>query len=152
MRSCRLLFPAAVLLTSVIIGTCRALLLSPLHHVHHPHRQIIKTPKLPALFSTTAPSSTVVKQDDKISTTKNHDTTNSDTSNNEQLVKELGISFTQKLFELEEYQRKTGHCLVPKRYECNPSLGNWVNKQRQNYRKFVKGEKTSMNEVCCDMS
>ncbi|EED90083.1 hypothetical protein THAPSDRAFT_263700, partial [Thalassiosira pseudonana CCMP1335] len=55
-------------------------------------------------------------------------------------------AFTQKLLELQQFKQQTGHTLVPKRYEENPSLGNWVNKQRQNYRKYVQGMKGSMNE------
>jgi len=64
----------------------------------------------------------------------------------EQLTKQLGSAFTQKLIELEEYKKKHGDCLVPRRYEENPSLGNFVNKQRQSYRKFLLGEKSSMND------
>jgi hypothetical protein len=60
----------------------------------------------------------------------------------------LGRAFAGKLLELEAYRNEYGDCLVPKRYKRNPSLGNWVNKQRQNYRKFMRGEKSSMNEVC----
>jgi len=59
---------------------------------------------------------------------------------------ELGNAFAQKLLELEKYRQEYGHCLVPKRYDKNPSLGNWVNKQRQNYRKFLRGENSSMNQ------
>jgi hypothetical protein len=76
----------------------------------------------------------------------NRSTTSSD--NIQQLDNELGRAFVQKLLELEDYRQENGNCLVPKRYHRNPSLGNWVNKQRQNYRKFLKGEKSSMNEVC----
>jgi len=65
----------------------------------------------------------------------------------EQLARQLGSAFAQKLLELEEYKMKYGDCLVPRRYEDNPSLGNFVNKQRQSYRKFVMGEKSSMNDV-----
>ena len=65
----------------------------------------------------------------------------------QQLVRQLGSAFTQKLVELEEYKNKHGDCLVPRRYEENPSLGNFVNKQRQSYRKFLVDEKSSMNDV-----
>ena len=65
----------------------------------------------------------------------------------EQLAKQLGTAFARKLAELEQYKKKHGDCLVPRRYEENPSLGNFVNKQRQSYRKFLKGEKSSMNDV-----
>jgi hypothetical protein len=63
------------------------------------------------------------------------------------LARQLGSAFAQKLVELEEYKMKHGDCLVPRRYEDNPSLGNFVNKQRQSYRKFLMGEKSSMNDV-----
>ena len=69
-------------------------------------------------------------------------------SDNKHRSKELGDAFAQKYAQLEEFRDINGHCLVPKRYKDNPSLGNWVNKQRQNYRRYLKGEKTSMNEVC----
>lgn len=69
----------------------------------------------------------------------------------EQLTKQLGSAFARKLVELEEYKEKHGDCLVPRRYEENPSLGNFVNKQRQSYRKFLKGEKSSMNDVSSKM-
>lgn len=65
----------------------------------------------------------------------------------QQLARQLGSAFAQKLVELEEYKMKHGDCLVPRRYEDNPSLGNFVNKQRQSYRKFLMGEKSSMNDV-----
>ena len=51
------------------------------------------------------------------------------------------------LEECKEYKKKHGDCLVPRRYEENPSLGNFVNKQRQSYRKFLMGEKSSINDV-----
>ena len=66
----------------------------------------------------------------------------------QQVINEIGIAFAQKLNELEEFQRENGHCLVPKRYSINPSLGNWVNKQRQNYRRNLMRENTALNEVC----
>lgn len=76
----------------------------------------------------------------------NNDDANTNISNDGQLLEELGGAFARKVLQLEEYKRVNGHCLVPKRYESNPSLGNWVNKQRQNYRKYLRGEKSSMNE------
>jgi hypothetical protein len=32
-----------------------------------------------------------------------------------------------------EFKRKNGHCLVPKRYEQDKSLGAWVSDQRSNH-------------------
>ena len=75
-------------------------------------------------------------------------------------VEEVGHAFYRKLSELDAYIQLHGHCRVPKRYAPNPSLGNWVNKQRQQYKKYMalggvgKGGgdhgsdvKTSMNET-----
>ena len=90
---------------------------------------------------------TLITYDDSIvdnSTTCNIRKNSIKSSNN----KELGDAFAQKYAQLEQFRDINGHCLVPKRYKDNPSLGNWVNKQRQNYRRYLKGEKTSMNEVC----
>ena len=37
----------------------------------------------------------------------------------------------RRLYELQEYRDEYGHCNVPHDYEPNPSLGWWVNTQRQ---------------------
>jgi hypothetical protein len=42
--------------------------------------------------------------------------------------------------QLQAYCATHGNTLVPKRFKANPPLGNWVNKQRQTYRKFLRGE------------
>ena len=111
--------------------------------------QIMPRQKEPTLFSHTSSSDSVLKgkyvaeaatSDDTACSTSNSDADNIDRS-------ELGQAFSQKLIELEGYQRVHGNCLVPKRYAPNPSLGNWVNKQRQNYRRLMNGERSSMNEV-----
>jgi hypothetical protein len=36
---------------------------------------------------------------------------------------------------LVEFKRKNGHCLVPKRYQEDACLGNWVGRQRESHRK-----------------
>ena len=46
----------------------------------------------------------------------------------------------KRMEELADYRNKHGDTLVPKRYPDNPALGNFVNKQRQNYRKFCAKE------------
>ena len=43
--------------------------------------------------------------------------------------------------QLREYRLQHGNTLVPKRYKANPALGNWVNKQRQHYRKLCLPDK-----------
>jgi hypothetical protein len=48
--------------------------------------------------------------------------------------------------ELIEYRNKYGDTLVPKRYSENPALGNWVNKQRAQHRRFC------VNESQCSMT
>ncbi|KAL3797367.1 LOW QUALITY PROTEIN: hypothetical protein HJC23_010493 [Cyclotella cryptica] len=52
---------------------------------------------------------------------------------------------------MELFKSENGHCLVPKRYDKNPSLGNWVNKQRQLYRKYLKGETSSITKDRIDI-
>ena len=55
-----------------------------------------------------------------------------------------GEAFLQRLRELQHFKDTNGHCLVPKRYKANPTLGNFVNKIRQQWRKYDMGEKSSL--------
>lgn len=41
-----------------------------------------------------------------------------------------------KFWELVEFRIITGHCNVPQKYSANPSLGKWVHKQRQDFKKI----------------
>mmetsp|Transcript_42905 Transcript_42905/g.51515 ORF Transcript_42905/g.51515 Transcript_42905/m.51515 type:complete len:185 (+) Transcript_42905:51-605(+) len=41
--------------------------------------------------------------------------------------------------ELVSYVKEFGHARVPKIFADNPALGNWVNKQRRDYKKFQPG-------------
>ena len=43
-----------------------------------------------------------------------------------------------------EYKIQFGHCQVPQQYSANPKLGQWVSRQRSNYRKHTEEEATSM--------
>jgi len=131
----------------LLLGMCHALLIQP--HQQDPNRLYLpmrKKSSMPtriALFSTTqAPIDSTI--DDYVSKSAS---ANRILDHRQQLINEIGIAFAQKIFELEDFQRKNGHCLVPKRYQSNPSLGNWVNKQRQNYRRHLMGESTALNEV-----
>ena len=48
--------------------------------------------------------------------------------------------------ELVAYKEKHGDCHVPQKYEANKQLGTWVSTQRQEYRRFKKGESSSMTD------
>jgi len=50
----------------------------------------------------------------------------------------------ERFRELKEYRDIHGNCMVPQKYEPNPSLGIWVNKQRMEYKLLQDGEKSSM--------
>jgi hypothetical protein len=45
-----------------------------------------------------------------------------------------------------EYKVKIGDCRVPLKYPPNKTLGSWVDKQRQEFRKFKKGQTSQMSE------
>ena len=49
-------------------------------------------------------------------------------------------SWLNRIQQVVDYRDKYGHTLVPKRFKENPSLGNWVNKQRQQYRRYNEGK------------
>ena len=53
-------------------------------------------------------------------------------------------AWRERFQQLVEFQQEHGHCCVPKRYERNKPLANWVSKQRQEHRKFCQGEKASI--------
>eukprot|EP00559_Dactyliosolen_fragilissimus_P002589 CAMPEP_0184866516 /NCGR_PEP_ID=MMETSP0580-20130426/22723_1 /TAXON_ID=1118495 /ORGANISM="Dactyliosolen fragilissimus" /LENGTH=616 /DNA_ID=CAMNT_0027366247 /DNA_START=388 /DNA_END=2235 /DNA_ORIENTATION=- len=48
--------------------------------------------------------------------------------------------------ELKKYKDEHGNCCVPQKYEKNPSLGIWVNKQRMEYKLLQDGQKSSMTQ------
>jgi hypothetical protein len=58
-----------------------------------------------------------------------------------ELLDEIGFAWNvkqtwhQQYEKLAEFKRKNGHCLVPFRYQEDPSLGNWVYKQRKLHSK-----------------
>jgi len=47
----------------------------------------------------------------------------------------------ERVRQLAAFRDAYGHTRVPKRYPLNPALGNWVNKQRQQYRNYLSGMK-----------
>jgi Helicase associated domain len=52
-----------------------------------------------------------------------------------------GGAWMNRYNELVEFHTTYGHAIVPKRYKDNPTLGNWVNKQRQHYRNYMQLER-----------
>jgi len=56
--------------------------------------------------------------------------------------------------ELIEYQNIHGHCEVPRTLRGMPThspLGKWVANQRESYKKYLKGEPSSLTEAKVDM-
>jgi Helicase associated domain len=52
-----------------------------------------------------------------------------------------GGPFMDRVRQLLEFRKEHGHCRVPKRHVENPALGTWVNKQRQEFKRFQSGKK-----------
>jgi len=68
-----------------------------------------------------------------------------------QLLQQIGFDWEpleslwlDSLRQLEEYQSEHGDCNVPKKYEPNPELGRWIDKQRQQYKLFQEGKHSHM--------
>jgi hypothetical protein len=55
----------------------------------------------------------------------------------------------QNFEKLVEFKRKNGQCLVPKKYEQDKSLGNWVHTQRycHNNNRMRQDRKTILDEI-----
>ena len=52
---------------------------------------------------------------------------------------------------LEKFQAEHGHCRVPLKHSVNNvKLGSWVKKQRQEYQKFEKGQKSQITQERID--
>ena len=49
--------------------------------------------------------------------------------------------FLERLEELKVYRMNNGDTLVPKQYSAQPLLGGWVNKQRQDYKRYMAKKK-----------
>lgn len=54
--------------------------------------------------------------------------------------------WNQKYQELVAYQKVFNHCLVPVCWARNPSLGNWVKRQRYQYRMKKSGKHSTMTD------
>jgi len=67
--------------------------------------------------------------------------------------KPIASRWTEQFNELVEFKRLKGHCLVPAGYVVpgtKTNLGNWVVRQRQNYRKIQNGERSRLNQEKVD--
>jgi Helicase associated domain len=57
------------------------------------------------------------------------------------------LDWNGRIQQLCEFQHQYGHTCVPKRYKDHPGLANWVNKQRQHYKRYHNGTRPcSLNE------
>ncbi|KAL3758562.1 hypothetical protein ACHAWU_008316 [Discostella pseudostelligera] len=61
-------------------------------------------------------------------------------------VRDNQSSWEDRYNELKEFKKMSGHCNVPKVYTKNPSLGYWVNEQRFQYRRKMKGQSSYMTD------
>ena len=68
-------------------------------------------------------------------------------------LRKLGFSFDHfqdvwraKLDELKKYKEEHGDCMVPLEYPNNPSLGIWVDTQRQQFIIHEKGEGSQLTD------
>mmetsp|Transcript_13386 Transcript_13386/g.17033 ORF Transcript_13386/g.17033 Transcript_13386/m.17033 type:complete len:429 (-) Transcript_13386:177-1463(-) len=86
---------------------------------------------------------------------KNREDGNISTLTDERLERLQGIGFRwakrrgqvrwdEKYAELIQYAAKFGNCHVPTKYKENTALGRWVSTQRAEYKKYCKGEKSSL--------
>jgi hypothetical protein len=52
----------------------------------------------------------------------------------------------EMIFALRSFRSEHGHCAVPQVYAPHPSLAVWVMQMRQEYKRFTKGESTTLSE------
>ena len=55
-------------------------------------------------------------------------------------------SWNERFEELKAYKAEKGNCNIPIRFKGNPTMGQWVSTQRQEYRAKKKGNKTNITE------
>ena len=56
------------------------------------------------------------------------------------------LTWEDRFRELQEFKAHHGNCLVPVKYDKNPTLGHWVINQRAQYKQFKSGKPTNMTE------
>ena len=57
---------------------------------------------------------------------------------------DLEAIWSVRFQQLCEFNVQFGHCVVPLRYTANPQLGNWVSKQRTQYKRRTEEKSTSL--------
>ena len=57
---------------------------------------------------------------------------------------DLETTWKVRFEDLCEFKTKFGHCSVLKESSANPKLGNWVSKQRYNYKRYQEGKPSPM--------
>jgi len=55
-------------------------------------------------------------------------------------------TWAERFSQLMDFKKDHGHCNVPIRYKINPSLGQWVSTQRQEYSNYRNGKKSNMSD------
>ena len=109
------------------------------------HSSSLKASSILTTFpSLTDERSKITELQETSSSQLNHDIVH---LNEDEIKRSVGAAFYNRLVELREYKSLHNDTLVPKRYPKNPKLGNWVNKQRQEYRLYQQGKKSSMNPI-----
>lgn len=65
---------------------------------------------------------------------------------NENKRKKNHIDWEERILELQQYKIRKGDCNVPDKWRVNPSLSEWVNRQRLQYRLLKEGKISNLNE------
>jgi hypothetical protein len=73
-------------------------------------------------------------------------TTNSNNEESTRIRPYQDGNWMERYTELVEFHRQHGHCLVPNSYKENPSLAEWVKRQRYQYKLKTLGERNSMTQ------
>ena len=55
-------------------------------------------------------------------------------------------NWTEKYEELIEFRNRLGHCLVPNHFDENPTLAQWVKRQRSQYKLKLLGKRSTMSD------
>ncbi|OEU05805.1 hypothetical protein FRACYDRAFT_153343, partial [Fragilariopsis cylindrus CCMP1102] len=54
--------------------------------------------------------------------------------------------FDDRLAQLADYKEKNGHCIVPQSFQGYGNLGQWVDNQRQEYKKYKESKPSNMTD------